>query len=191
MKNIDIQLPASYEMIRRATDEQGFTMASDLLTGSLLRTLSASITSGMLLELGTGTGLSTSWILEGMTAETTLISIENDAKVLSVARQFLGADHRLTLVEQDASEWLATNQHLRFKLIFADTWYGKYLMFDEFWTLLEAGGIYVLDDMLPQANWPQGHEEKVEKLLSDLEKRNDLVLTQLDWSTGILIAVKR
>jgi len=191
MKNFDIRLPASYEVIRKATDEQSFTMASDLLTGSLLRTLSASITSGMLLELGTGTGLSTSWILEGMTAKTRLISVENDSKVLSVARQFLSNDHRLTLVEQDASEWLVTNQHLRFKLIFADTWYGKYLMFDEFWSLLEPGGIYVLDDMLPQPNWPPGHEEKVDKLLSNLEKRNDLVLTQLNWSTGILIAVKR
>jgi len=178
-------------MIRSATDEQGFTMASDPLTGSLLRTLSASITSGMILELGTGTGLSTSWILDGMTAKTRLISIENDPKVLTIARQFLDHDHRLKLVEQDASEWLATNQHLRFQLIFADTWYGKYLMFDEFWTLLEAGRIYVLDDMLPQPNWPQGHEEKVEKLLYDLEKRNDLVLTQLDWSTGIVIAVKK
>jgi predicted O-methyltransferase YrrM len=38
--------------------------------------------------LGTGTGLSTSWILDGMDAGAQLISVDNDENFLNIARQF-------------------------------------------------------------------------------------------------------
>ena len=77
--NSDITtFPAAYAEIERATQQAGFTMASDPLTGSLLRTLAASKPGGRLLELGTGTGLSTAWILDGMDTAATLTSVDND-----------------------------------------------------------------------------------------------------------------
>jgi len=27
--------------------------------------------------------------------------------------------------------------------------------------MLSIGGIYIIDDLLPQDNWPEGHEEKL------------------------------
>jgi len=45
--------------------------------------------------------------------------------------------------------------------------------------------------MLPQDNWPDGHQEKVVKLLKDLDARKDLVLTRQAWATGIIIAIKK
>jgi predicted O-methyltransferase YrrM len=44
-------------------------MGSDLLTGSLLRLLATAKPSGSILELGTGTGLATAWLLDGMEAQ--------------------------------------------------------------------------------------------------------------------------
>jgi predicted O-methyltransferase YrrM len=55
-----------YESIAEATKAIEFNMASDMQTGSLLRTLVASKPAGEILELGTGTGLATSWIIAGM-----------------------------------------------------------------------------------------------------------------------------
>jgi predicted O-methyltransferase YrrM len=55
--------PLAYKSIEEATRKSGFKMASDVLTCSLLRTLASAKPSGKFLELGTGTGLSTSWIL--------------------------------------------------------------------------------------------------------------------------------
>src|SRR5437868_1979068 len=72
------QIPAAYPAIMEATNTAGFTMASDILTCSLLRTLAASKPAGKFLELGTGTGLATSWILQGMDHESSLLSIDND-----------------------------------------------------------------------------------------------------------------
>jgi predicted O-methyltransferase YrrM len=109
----------------------------------------------------------------------------------SLARTHLGGDGRLELVQADAGEWILSNAGSRYDLIFADTWHGKYLMLEETLGLLKPGGIYVVDDMLPQPNWPEGHDRKAERLIDQLIGRDDLTVTRLDWSTGIIIGVRR
>jgi predicted O-methyltransferase YrrM len=185
------QFPVHYQYIADATNASGFTMASDPLTCSLLRTLAASKPYGSFLELGTGTGLSTSWILDGMDKESTLISIDNAEEFLDIAKQFLSDDKRLKLVQADGGEWLKENRRRKFDYIFADTWPGKYMMLEETLAMLNKGGFYIIDDMLPQPNWPEGHAEKVAQLIKDLEAREDLLLTKMVWATGIIIAVKK
>lgn len=192
MTDHDIQnIPESYFAIDQATKDLGFTMPSDMLTCSLLRTLAATKPSGKFLELGTGTGLSTSWILDDMDPNSTLISIDNDASVLSIAKTHLGKDSRLSLVLSDGEDWVLGNLEKRFDYIFADTWHGKYLLLEEVLDMLNPGGLYIVDDMLPQPNWPEGHAEKAVNFVKKLEERADLILTKLNWATGIIIAVKK
>ncbi len=190
-EEINQPFPHAYHNIVVATQSSGFTMASDVLTCSLLRTLAASRPSGKLLELGTGTGLSTSWILDGMDLAATLVSIDNDPSFLKIAKENLEPDDRLNLVEADGGEWIASNKHQRFDFIFADTWHGKYLLLNEVLTMLNKGGLYIIDDMLPQANWPEGHQDKATKLIACLEAKEDLVVTKQAWASGIIIAVKK
>jgi predicted O-methyltransferase YrrM len=190
-EEINQPLPKAYNEINDATQASGFTMASDILTCSLLRTLAASKPSGKFLELGTGTGLSTSWILDGMDGGSSLISIDNDNKFLEIASRFLGNDKRLDLISTDGGDWVNNNKQRKFDYIFADTWHGKYLLLDEVLSMLNTGGLYIIDDMLPQPNWPDGHHEKVINLVKYLDTRNDLLLTKQEWATGIVVAVKR
>ncbi|MEK7200362.1 MAG: class I SAM-dependent methyltransferase [Bacteroidota bacterium] len=189
-EEINQQFPKTYIDIDEATKISGFTMASDILTCSLLRTLAASKPSGKFLELGTGTGLSTSWILDGMDYNSSLISIDNEPAFLEIAKRFLGNDNRLNLIPTDGGKWVEENKQQKFDYIFADTWHGKYLLLDEVLSMLNKGGLYIIDDMLPQPNWPDGHQEKAIKLITYLETRNDLFLTKQVWTTGIIIAVK-
>lgn len=189
-ENKGINLPPTYLDIQEKTRVSGFSMASDVLTGSLLRTLAASKPASNFLELGTGTGLSTSWMLDGMDQKSTLTSIDNDDAFLSIAREYLGSDSRLELVNSDGEDWVMSHLSHRYDFIFADTWHGKYLLLDEVLNMLNPGGIYVIDDMIEQANWPVGHSEKAAKLIQELENRKDLNVTKLVWSTGLMIAVK-
>lgn len=191
MEEINQNYPKAYQQINTATMASGFNMASDVLTCSLLKTLAASKPSGSFLELGTGTGLSTAWILDGLDKQSTLISIDHDAKFLAIAKDYLGDDDRLTLVNTDGAEWSKENEGKKFDYIFADTWHGKYLLLDEAIAMLNKGGLYIIDDMLPQQNWPDGHQEKANKLIKDLESRDDLHLTKQLWATGIVIGVKK
>ena len=188
---INQRIPVAYFDIDKATKENGFTMASDILTCSLLRTLAASKPSSSFLELGTGTGLSTSWILDGMDEDSTLISFDNDKTLLNIAQSFLGNDKRLTLVEAEGEDWVKNNKGQKFDYIFADTWHGKYLLLDEVLEMLNKGGLYIVDDMLPEPNWPEGHQEKAINFVKYLESTEDLLLTKQHWATGIIIAVKK
>ena len=190
-EEINQQFPTSYLEIDNETKNAGFTMASDVLTCSLLRTLAASKPSGKFLELGTGTGLSTAWILNGMDGNSSLVSIDNEKKFLDIADKFLGNDSRLTLVETDGADWVQNNLSEKYDYIFADTWHGKYLMLDEVLNMLNKGGLYIIDDMLPQPNWPEGHDLKAIALVKELEAREDLILTKQVWATGIIVGVKR
>jgi len=190
-ENIYQPLPKTYLDINEATVTSGFSMASDVQTCSLLRTLAASKPAGKFLELGTGTGLSTSWILDGMDSESSLISIDNEPNFLDIARQFLGSDNRLNLITIDGADWVEANKQQKFDYIFADTWHGKYLLLEEVLSMLNKGGLYIIDDMLPQPNWPDGHQEKAINLMSYLDTRDDLWLTKQVWATGIIIAVKK
>ncbi len=185
-----INLPPKYLGIQEKTYLSGFSMASDVLTGSLLRTLAASKPASRFLELGTGTGLSTSWILDGMDQKSTLTSIDNDEAFLSIAREYLGSDSRLELVNSDGADWVLSHLTNEYDFIFADTWHGKYLLLNEVLNMLDPGGIYIIDDMIEQPNWPEGHGEKAENLINELETRKDLTMTKLAWSTGLIIGVK-
>ncbi|RYC67458.1 O-methyltransferase [Spirosoma sordidisoli] len=180
-------LPPAYADIEAASQTIRFSMPSDRQTGAILKMLAASKPKSKLLEIGTGTGLATAWLLAGMDADSTLTSIDNEPAYQAIARQVLGADDRLQLVCTDAGNWLETTDQT-FDLIFADAWPGKYANLDATLNALAPGGLYVLDDMLPQPNWPDGHGDNVDKLVRELEGRHDLHLVKLAWSTGLLIA---
>lgn len=183
-------IPDQYKSIVDATGKLSFNMNSDLYTGTLLKTLIASKKSGRFLELGTGGGLATAWILEGMDDQSRLTTIENNSALMEVAKERL-TDRRIEFVLTDGYEWLRTYRGEKFDLIFADAMPGKYDLFEETFLLLETGGFYLIDDMLPQSNWPAGHAERVRDFINILEQRNDLVLTKMNWSTGIIIVVKK
>jgi len=187
---IGLAPPAILERIQADTIAIGFPMASEPQVGALLRTLAAAKPGANVLELGTGTGLATAWLLAGMDAMARLVSVENDAAVAAVAQRHLGADQRVRFVIADAGAFLATAAPQSVDLIFADTWAGKYTHLEETLHLLKPGGLYVIDDMLPQPNWPNGHAAKAAKLIDDLEQRTDLVLTKLNWASGVIVATK-
>lgn len=190
MIDTDITLPESFTDIQSRSKEINFSMPSDLQTGSILRTLVTSKPRGSFLELGTGTGLSLSWIAEAMDEDSTVISVDNNEDYLSIARSFFSNDSRISLICEDGSEWITNNQDKKFDLIFADAWPGKYATLDETLYLLKKGGFFILDDMLHQPNWPEGHQNNVDKLIEYLSSRADLRLTKINWSTGLIIVTK-
>ncbi len=166
-------------------------MASEPRTGALLKALAASKPCGRFLELGTGTGIATAWLLDGMDRNSKLISVDTDPKVQEVAREFLGKDTRLTLVSSDGIEFLRHEEADNFDFVFADAIPGKYEGLKECLRVVKPGGFYVIDDMLPQPNWPEGHAAKVPILMKELAANKQLSISPLAWASGLVVAVKR
>src|ERR1051326_1602805 len=191
-ETINLNPPPVVKELAQAAASLGFSMSSDLLTGSLLRTLVASKPAGEMLELGTGVGMGTAWLLEGMDAAAHLTTVDRNEETTAIARRLLGSDPRVTFQLMDGVAFIHSCQKQRtFDLIFADTYPGKFEAVDETLALLKKGGLYVVDDLNPQPGWAADHLPKVQHLLSVLESREDLFITKLNWSVGLLVAVKR
>jgi len=186
-----VQFPPQYFDVLKATKALDFKMGSDVLTGNLLKTLAASKPKGRFLEIGTGTGLSATWILNGMDSQSTLLSVDNNSDLVSLAKQYLGSDPRLTLQIADGGEFIKSLAGQTFDLIFADSWPGKYNTFEEALRLVSPGGFYIVDDMLPQPNWPEGHQLFVDELLVKLDGLKDFHVCKMNWSTGLVVCTRK
>jgi len=186
-----INPPRQLATLAARTEELKFTMASEQLTGALLQVLAASKSGGRLLELGTGTGVGTAWLLSGMDDAATLISVDTDATVQNAAREVLGSDPRLTLVLEDGAAFIQQQPKQSFDLVFADAFPGKFEVLDDTLLLVKPGGFYVIDDLLPQPNWPEGHGAKVDDLMYRLSADPRFAMVPMVWASGVAVLTRR
>jgi predicted O-methyltransferase YrrM len=169
----------------------GFEASVEEGVGCLLTTLAASKPGGRILELGTGAGLGTAYLLRGASTDSQLVTIELDSSLSELARRQI-SDDRVQWVVADAGDWLDSQpSQASFDLVFADTWPGKFTHLDSTLDLLAQGGLYVIDDLLPQANWPDHHQQRVDELIAALESRRELATVRADWASGVMICANR
>lgn len=187
---INFNAPLALPAIERDTAALGFDMPSVRETGALLRYLATLKPKSKILELGTGTGLGSCWLLDGMGKSSCLVTVDNDENVLAVARRYLAIDPRVTVLNEDAVSYLEQSPQKEFDLIFADAWPGKFSHLDQALSLLAPKGCYVVDDLLPQSNWPDGHASRISPFIESLQARDNFVVEYREWASGILIAQK-
>jgi predicted O-methyltransferase YrrM len=187
-----LKLPQTVAQILSETNKIGFQMGVNPLAASLFKTLAASKPAGEFLELGTGTGITTAWLLDGIDRNSKIVTVDNDSAVVSIAQKYLGSDRRVSFQIGEAGEFLkqiaTTGQ--QFDFIFADAWAGKYIHLEVALEALKPGGFYVIDDMLPHPNWSDDHKLRAAALVAELEDKPDLVLTKLNWASGIIVAAR-
>lgn len=184
-------IPFLHSGLMAKSAEIGFAMPSDLYVGTLLKTLVSAKPKANVLELGTGIGLSLSWMMDGLDSDSKITTIDNDPELIAIASDFFGKDKRVEIICADGSEWIKNYKGEKFDLVFADAWPGKYSDIDAVLELVKVGGFYVVDDMSQQPNWPEGHRQNVDRLIAYLEAREDFNLTKMDWSTGLILAVRK
>ena len=188
------QLPSSPKILATIladAERLGFPYSSESQTGGLLAALAASKPRGRVLELGTGLGYGTCWLQSGLHAQSTLTTIDANARNSQIAQGHLGHDKRLRFVVRDAGVWLEEAPSNWFDLIFADSPEGKYAHLDDALRTLTVGGLYVVDDMRRKTDGTDEYLEPALKLIEILTQRPDFVVTQMtDFATGVLLAVK-
>jgi predicted O-methyltransferase YrrM len=189
--DVFLREPAVLARIVIESESLGFRAASERRTGALLQVLAASKPGGRLLELGTGTGVGTVWLLSGMDGAARLDTVDNDAAVVAVARKHLGDDSRVRFHVADGEHWLRGYTGEPFDLIFADAWPGKFKALPSALGLLAAGGLYIIDDLLAQPSWSESHRFRIEPLLCEIEGMPDLVCVRLAWASGLAVVARR
>ncbi len=168
--------------------QRGFISSTRHETGRLLAALAASRT-GTLAELGTGTGVGSAWLSSGAPKEARIVSAELDPALAEDVSQIFEDVENLQIVSGD---WSTLEQYAPFSLVFVDV---REVMeqIDVLASLLEPGGIAVLDDFVPSAHWPpivDGQVDTVrERWLTD--ERFAAVELMIDEGASLLIATRR
>ncbi|MFE9045734.1 hypothetical protein ACFYOG_33140 [Streptomyces sp. NPDC007818] len=65
---------------------------------------------------------------------------------------------------------------------------GKYLWLPDLLALLQPGALYVVDDMQPQATWPDDHQSRVNAFLERLPEVPNWRATPMSWASDVVIA---
>lgn len=191
MNNFEqLNLPRVLQGITSTTEDLELTMGDELRFGSLLRTLAGSRLGDRVLQVGAGSGILTAWLLDGMGTGSSLTSLEADVELARVAGRFLGRDERLE-IRQGSMESLLAELEPGFGLIVTSTPLDLEGLLREAVRLLAPGGLFVVGGLVEQPDWTAAERSAAQTLVSRLEVLEDLQLTPLEWSSGVLLASHR
>ena len=131
-------------------------------TASLLTLLTRLVGAGAVVEVGTGTGVSGAALLQGMTADGVLTSIDLEGEHQRAAREAfaaLGYDHvRARLITGRALEVLPRLSDHAYDIVFVDADKGEYpAILAQARRLLRVGGLVIFEQMLADAGIADPH----------------------------------
>lgn len=145
------ETPEKVQKALDIADQLGFTSSCRPEVGRILRILAAH-THGVVGEIGTGCGEGTAWLASGLPERSTLVTVELDPERARVAERVLSDDSRVTVLQGD---WHDILLYGPFHLLFADGGRAKEHAPEALLRALEIGGLLLLDDMTPEALWPE------------------------------------
>jgi demethylmenaquinone methyltransferase/2-methoxy-6-polyprenyl-1,4-benzoquinol methylase len=180
-------------LVKAAVDRArlaGFPFSCDPVVGRLLAVLAAHLPGeARVLELGTGTGVGTTWIVSGLLPRTdvTVLTVENDRETVALAA---GGDWPsfVELRHGDALEVVA--QGGTFDLIFADAPAGKWHGLDRTIAALGPHGMLIVDDMTPRPDWTDSQRDAQERVRRTLLAAPELTSVELAHGSEVILSVR-
>jgi predicted O-methyltransferase YrrM len=186
-----IDIPPLVAKAQSVADRGQWRLSSEPRTGALLRTLAASKPAGRILEVGSGLGVGSGWLLAGMDGQARLTGLEIHAKVAGICRELLAADPRAEIITTNATTWLEQYEGPPFDLVFIDTTEAKFHRRDVIFKNMADGAIFVADDLLPGDTWTPDHPERVDRFRKEILTEPGLVVTMMDWASGLVVGAYR
>jgi len=191
MNDNPIDVPPLVAKAQEIADRGQWRLSSEPRTGALLRTLAASKPGARILEVGSGVGVGSGWLLAGMDETARLTTLEIHQKCAGLCRDLLAPDHRAEVITADATEWLEHYDGSPFDLVFVDTTTAKFDRRDLLFAHMADGALLVADDLLPGPTWTADHPPRVERFRQEIITEPNLVTTLMDWASGLVIATFR
>lgn len=168
-----------------------FELSCERRVGALLAALAAAVPpNGRIAELGTGAGVGLAWITHGLgdRADVEVVSVELDDTLREAVAAHPWPAH-VRLVGGDGAEQVAARAP--FDLVFADAPGGKLDGLEHTIAALAPGGILVVDDMDPAGHDDDELVRVLARVRDDLVADPRLVASELDASSGVILATRR
>lgn len=168
----------------------GFSMSCVPAVGRLLAVLAAHLPAdARVLELGTGTGVGTAWLVSGLRprSDVQVITVEKDRHIAEKAASGDWPEF-VDLRCADALEVLAEGG--QFDLIFADAPGGKWHGLNRTIAALRPNGLLIVDDMTPAPEWSGEQYDHQVKIRENLLTSPLLTSVELDHGSGMILSTR-
>ena len=188
--SVEVTLPPLVAAATEQSHSAGFPFSCEPGVGQLLAVLAAHLPArARVLELGTGTGVGTAWIVSALLprADVEVITIEKDPKtaVLAAQNDWPGF---VSLRRGDALDLLSGLG--MFDLIFADAQGGKWEGLDHTISALNPHGLLVVNDMTPTAGWTSEQRTRQDEVRRTLLTSRLLTSIELDHGSGVILSAR-
>lgn len=153
-------VPLTVADAERSAAEAGFTRSCIPEVGRLLSAAAASKPGGVIAESGTGAGVGTAWLRNGLGLDARLVTVEREPHLADRARELFADDPRVMVLTGD---WRLLEAHAPFDVFFCDGG-GKRDDPERVVELLAPGGVLIMDDFTPIAGWPPRFDGRIDEL---------------------------
>lgn len=186
--------PAVAEARRRASQMRAAVPSRAV--GSLLRTLVASAGARAVVEVGSGTGVTGGWILEGLGEDGTLTTVDADSELQTAAKdtfERLGISHtRVRAIAGPPHDVLSRLSDAAYDVLVvgpdADTeGAAGHSLLEQARRLLRRGGMVIVTPVFGDEGVAPGRRDMAQHLRDD----PDWVASALTVGDGVLVAVHR
>jgi predicted O-methyltransferase YrrM len=154
--------------------------------GQLLRVLVAGAKPGVIAEIGTGCGVSSAWMLNGLQPYHQFVSVEKDSGLHQAVLELFVSEARANFILGD---WRELLKQQPFQLVFVDVGNAKD---DGSNAVIEAtaiGGLIILDDFTPLHLRKEQTDERREQWFSNRQLIVTEILTTLEASALLAVRV--
>lgn len=184
-------LPAAVTAAVARAEAADFSLSCEPDVGRLLAALvAAAPQGGRILEMGTGVGAGTAWIVEGAGRRSDLevVSIEMDPATQAIAA---GASWPpwVKLLQGDVLHHLPRLG--QFDVIFADAQGGKWEGLEQTIAAVRSRGVLLVDDMAELDWWSDEQRRNQEQVRQTLLNHPELIAVELAAASGIILSAKR
>ena len=171
---------------------------------SFIKTFLAMNQPGRILEVGTAIGFATLLMCEYGREDLQIVTIENYAKRIPIARENFrraGREDQITLLEGDAGELLKTLEG-PFDMIFMDAAKGQYIHWlPDIRRLMTKGSVLISDNVLQEGDIIESHYlverrkrtiyKRMREYLYELKHDPSFVTSILPLGDGVTVSVKQ
>lgn len=186
-----ISVPALVERATTAAEATTFPASCAPDVGRFLAVLAGGVPhGGAILEIGTGAGIGTAWLVSGLDGrnDATLDTIEVDRERSELTAAF-GWPEWTRFHQGDALDVLPRLG--QFDLVFADAEGGKWYGLEQTLDAVRPGGLLVVDDMTPPHEGSEQHRAMTAEVREALMNDERLVSAELHFASGVIVSRKR
>jgi len=181
-------IPELVKASKMLAQRHNFEFSCSDEAGRLLSVLVGQIMHGSILEVGTGYGVGSAWILSTIAPNVKFVSVDHEKEKIDATAQVIRHQQAEFLV----GDWKEAIAKGPFQFIFADAAAAKTIECVQLLEALAVGGMLLMDDFTPEEHFPEEWRGKPDKVRDFWLNHKELRATEiyLTATSSAILATK-